>query len=323
MKRRDCIKTLSATAFLLSAKSFAQGHIEVPKIIRIIVPYSPGGSNDVFGRALAQKISGSLNTKVIVENRPGAGGATGAVYVANSQGDGANLLIGSNSMVMNAVVQVNPQYDPVKSFKTVAILNTGPNLILVNKTSKYNTLQGLIDGMKSGEVRNYGSAGIGSAAHLFTELLNRDLKTSVQHIPYKGITNAIIDMIGGSVDLVIATPASASGQLNAGYIKALAVTSSTPSRFFPGMPTVSQNVPNYEAQSWWGIFASYKTPPELVQLLNQHIIGACKDSSMIDMFNREATIPVDMNIKQAADFVASEKDRWGKVATNRNIRSES
>lgn len=323
MDRRQFAKLAATVAgsACLPQVALAQGRL--PSTVRIIVPFTAGGSNDIFARALAQKMAVDPGTKIIVENRPGAGGATGATFVASSAGDGANILIGSNSIVMNAVVQVSPQYDPVRSFKTVGILNRGPNLILVSKNSKYNDLQSLFAAMKSGEVRNYGSAGIGSAAHLFTEMLNRELNSSVQHVPYKGIAPAITDMIGGNIDVVIATPASSSGQLRAGYIKALGVTSAEPSPFFPDLMTCTKLLPNFVAESWWGMFASAKTPPELVQYLNQLISTACKDPYMVDMFTREATTPVNMNTKVAADFVAAEKDKWAKVATSRNIRSDT
>lgn len=301
----------------------ANAQSRLPATVRIIVPFTAGGSNDVFARALAQKMPVDSSTQIIVENRPGAGGASGSAFVAGSPGDGGHILIGSNSMVMNAVVQVSPQYDPVKSFKTVSILNRGPNLILVSKNSKYNDLPSLFAAMRSGEVRNYGSAGIGSAAHLFTEMLNRELNSSVQHVPYKGIAPAITDMIGGNIDVVIATPASSSGQLKAGYIKALGVTSAETSPFFPDLMPCTKLLPNFVAESWWGIFASAKTRPELVQYLNQLIQTACKDRYMVDMFTREATTPVNMSTQVAADFVAAETEKWGKVARSRNIRSDT
>ncbi len=323
MDRRLFNKYAAAAAASTIALESAHAQNRLPATVKIIVPFTAGGSNDVFARALAQKMPVESGVQIIVENRPGAGGASGSAFVAGSPGDGANILIGSNSMVMNAVVQTSPQYDPVTSFKTVAILNRGPNFILVSKNSKYNDLQSLFAAMKSGEVRNYGSAGIGSAAHLFTEMLNRELNSSVQHVPYKGIAPAITDMIGGNIDIVIATPASSSGQLKGGYIKALGVTSAEPSPFFPELMPCTKLLPNFVAESWWGIFASAKTRPELVQYLNQLIQTACKDPYMVDMFTREATTPVNMNTKVAADFVASEKDKWGRVARSRNIRSDT
>lgn len=328
MNRRDVLAILPSLTLLSglgsSASVFAsQTDIKLPSVVKIIVPYSAGGSNDVFGRALAQKLSSIIKTNVVVENKPGAGGATAATMVATSPADGSNLLIGSNSMVMNSVIQTRPQYDPVSSFKTISILNTGPSLILVGKNSKYNDLKSLFEGMKKGDVHNYGSAGIGSAAHLISEMLNRELNSSVEHVPYRGITNALTDMIAGNVDFVIATPASANGQIKAGYVKALGITSLNPSPFYPDMPTFSQLLPNFEAESWWGIFASAKTPAPLVEYLNKAIVAACQDQFMLDVFKREGTVPVDMNMQEAGLFVASEKDRWGKVAISRNIRSEA
>jgi len=323
MERRHFAKLAACMTGSVLAPGLLRAQPRLPVTVRMVVPFTAGGSNDVFARALAQKLGSDGTVKLVVENRPGAGGATGAAFVAASAGDGANLLIGSNSMVMNAAIQINPQYDPVKSFKTIAVLNRGPNFILVSKDSKYNDLQSLFNGMKSGAVKNYGSAGIGSAAQLFTEMLNRDLGSNVQHIPYKGITNAITDMIGGNVDMVIATPASAGGQVKGGYIKALGVTSAEPSPFFPDLVTAARILPGYVAESWWGIFASAKTPPDLVAHLNQLIVGACKDQFMIDMFKREATTPVYMDARTAGEFVAAEKDRWSKVARSRNIRSDT
>ena len=323
MKRRNLIKFASALPFINISNTFATARVNFPKVVEIVVPYTPGGSNDVFARALAKKITENEKINIIVENKPGAGGSFGAVQVAQSSGNGEYLLIGSNSMVMNAVVQTKPKYHPVESFKTVSVLNRGPNLILVSKNSKYNSLAELIEGVKSGEVKTYGSAGIGSAAHLFTEMLNRELNSNIMHVPYKGITNAIIDMMGENIDLVIATPASASGQIKAGLIKALGVTSAGNSDFFPDLEPVTNYLPNYIADSWWGIFASNKTSPELLSELHRIFDTASKDQEMIEMFKREATIPTYMGQKEAENFVAEETETWGKVAKSRNITSDN
>lgn len=321
MDRRTFGKVSVCAAGGMLAPQILRAQPTLPSIVKIVVPFSPGGSNDVFARALAEQLSDELKINVIVENKPGAGGATGSALVAKAAPDGATLLLSSNSMVTSNVVQAKPPFDAATSFTTLAILNKGPSLIIVSGTSKYNDLPSFFDGMKKGEVKNYGSAGIGTNAHMATEMLNYALKTNVVHVPYKGIANVAVDLIGNNVDMVITTGASVSGQLRSGHLKAIGVTSREPSPFFKDLKPVAQYLPNYDVESWWGVFAPANLPLPIAEMLNRKINEISRKPKMADLFKNESTTPVNMSLEQARKFVADEKDKWQLVARSRNIQA--
>lgn len=319
MDRRQFSKmaTLAAGGVLLPQAALAQAAL--PGLVKIVVPFAPGGSNDVFARALAEQLSADMKINFIVENRPGAGGATGSAQVSKAAPDGATLLLTSNSIATNNAVQVKPPFDVATSFKHLAILNKGPSLIIVNGNSKYNDLPSLFDAMKKGAIRNYGSAGVGTNAHMAGEMLNFGLNTDVTHVPYKGIANVATDIIGNDIDFVITTSASVAGQLKGGYLKAIGVTSPEASPFFKGLKPVAEFIPKYEVESWWGVFAPPKLPGALAELLNKKINEITSRSRMSELFKNEATTSVAMDLEQARQFVAAEKDKWVAVANSRKI----
>lgn len=320
MDRRTFGKVSACVAGGVLAPQILRAQPALPSVVKIIVPFSPGGSNDVFARALAEQLSDDMKVSFIVENKPGAGGATGSAQVAKSAPDGATLLLSSNSMVTGNVVQAKPPFDAATSFTTLAILNKGPSLIIVSGASKYNDLPAFFEGMKKGEVKNYGSAGIGTNAHMATEMLNYALKTNVVHVPYKGIANVAVDLIGNNVDMVITTAASVSGQLRSGHLKAIGVTSREPSAFFKDLKPVAEFLPNYDVESWWGVFAPANMPQPLAELLNRKINEMSRKPKMADLYKNESTTPVNMSLAQARKFVADEKDKWLLVAKTRNIQ---
>nr|WP_236844604.1 tripartite tricarboxylate transporter substrate-binding protein [Bordetella sp. 15P40C-2] len=291
----------------------------LPELIKIVVPFSPGGSNDVFARALAQQISQTLNVNCIVENKAGAGGAIGAMQVARSAPDGSTLLLTSNSMITSYVVQANPMIDPIRSFSHVAILNKGPSLMVVSGDSPYRAMPDLIEAVKAGRVQNYGSAGIGSSAHLAGEMLNHALGSNIAHVPYRGMSNVAIDLTANSLDFVITTVASVSGQLRTNQLKAIAVTSPEPSPFFPGLPPMAQYLPGYDVEAWWGVFAPAGTAPEILAILNQNINNIASNSSMVELFKQEATAPTNLGLDDIEKFLIAERDKWGNIAKSRKI----
>ena len=319
MDRRQFSKlaTLAAGGVLLPQALRAQAGL--PSLVKIVVPFAPGGSNDIFARALAEQLTEDMKINFIVENRPGAGGATGSAQVSKGAPDGATLLLTSNSITTNNAVQAKPAFDVATSFTHLAILNKGPSLVIVNGNSKYNDLPGLFDAMKKGVVKNYGSAGVGTNAHLAGEMLNFGLKTEVIHVPYKGIANVATDIIGNQLDFVITTSASVGGQLRGGYLKAIGVTSPEASPFFKGLKPVAEFIPSYEVESWWGVFAPPKMPAALAELLNRKINEITRRPRMAELFKNESTTPVSMDLEQARKFVAAEKDKWVAVAKSRKI----
>jgi len=304
----------------LMLPSIARAEVVLPELVKIVVPFSPGGSNDVFARALAQQLSNELNINCIVENKAGAGGAIGAAQVARSAPDGSTILLTSNSMITSYVVQSNPMIDPINSFAHVAILNKGPSLLIVSGKSKYNDFPSLIEGIKSGAVTNYGSAGLGSSAHMAAEMLNYGLGSNVNHIPYRGMSNVAVDLAGDSVDFVITTAASVSGQLRTNHLKAIAVTSTTPSPFFEHLRPIAEQIPEYDVEAWWGVFAPAETPTPILEFLNKKINEISRKPEMANLYKQEATSPVNMNLDEIKQFLISEREKWNFIAKGRNIQ---
>lgn len=320
MDRRSFAKFSAcfAGASLFPHLSAASG--KLPKIVKIVVPFSAGGSNDVFARALAEQLGQELKTTFIVENKPGAGGAMGSAQVAKGPADGANLLLTSNSIVTSFAVTAKPSYDPRSSFQHIAILNRGPSMLVTHNNTSYKDLPGFIEAVKSQKVTTYGSAGIGSSAHLAGEMLNDGLKSDLLHVPYKGISNVAIDIAGNNLDMVITTPASVSGQIKMGLLKPLGVTSATTSDFFPKLKPVAEYIPQYEVEAWWGVFAAADTPRWMVEMLNAKINEVAARPTLKNLFEKESTVPTSFNLEEAKAFVVKDQERWKTIAKNRKIK---
>ena len=306
---------------ILSVPSFAQD-TPLPKVIRLIVPFSPGASNDLFGRALAQRMSARLGTTVIVENKPGAGGAIGAEAVARGEPDGSILLFSSNSFTTNAAMTAKLPYDMNKSFVPVAMIARSSMIVVVNANSPYRSFPEAIQAMREPKVKmNYGSAGVGGLAHIATELLHSMAGTSAVHVPYKGVSNAITDMMGDNIQIMISTVASVGEQVKAGKLRALAVTSLERSKTMPDLPTVAESIPGYSAESWWGVFAPGGTPRPVVDRLNALIRSITEQPDMRKIFAQESAEPVPMTPGEFNTYYTAEIAKWKKLAQERNLSS--
>lgn len=309
---------LSAAMTPVSA-AYAQ-EASVPKMIKIVVPFSAGGSNDLFARALAQKLGAKLGTNVIVDNRPGAGGSIGTESVARADADGSTLLLTSTSFATNAAVQAKLPFDPIKSFAPVAVVAKGAMVLVVGNGTPYKSPADLIKAARdSKNTLNYGSAGPGSIGQMSTELLNSAASATSLHVPYKGVSNAVTDMIGGNIDFMITTFASVGGQLKAGQIRPIAVTSSQRSKFLPNVPTIAEVVPGYQVDVWWAMFAPAKTAPPLVAQLNAAIRDVSAQPDMVALFAQEGAEPTNLSPEQTASYVSEEVGKWKKLARERNI----
>jgi len=308
----------SAAAVLGSSTALAADAPKLPDLIRVVVPFTPGGSNDVYARAIADQLGQRVGRPVVVDNKPGAGGAIGAADVARSKPDGGTLLFTSNSLITRAAVDDKLTYDVRKSFEPVALVARGPMLLVTGKDVPFKTVPELIKFAKSNPV-NYGSAGVGSIGQLSAELLNSLAGIQMTHIPYKGIAGALTDMMGGRIETMITTPASLGGTIDAGKINTLAVTSPNPSKFFPNLPTVAETVPGYSVEVWWGVYAAAGTPKEIVDYLNKEITAITNTEKMIELFAKEASEPTKLTPEEFRSFVDADLTKWTNVAKERNI----
>lgn len=313
------LRIFAASILMLQAHAAFCAEVAIPSMIRMIVPFTPGASNDVFARALSEQLSRKLGVNVIVENKPGAGGIIGSAEVARAKPDGATLLFSSNSFVTRAAVEENLPFDPRKSFTPVAMVAQGAMLLVVSNDTSFKTVKDLIAASKKGPI-NYGSAGIGSIGQMSAELFNSMAQVNMTHVPYKGITGVLADMIGGRIEAMITAPASVGGALSGKQIRPIAVTSLLPSPFFPDLPTVAADLPGYVVDVSWGVYAPANTNTALVDALNQAIREISSTSRMREVFAKESAEPSTMNAKEFAAHVDQELDKWQTLAKARGIK---
>ena len=311
----------SALAFTFVAFSVTSiaSEVTLPQTIKLVVPFTTGGSNDIFARALSEQLGTKLGVTVIVDNKPGAGGVVGAAEVARAKPNGGTLLFSSNSFVTRAAVDTNLPFNHRTSFTPVAMVAQGALLLVVANHTSYKSTAELIKDATQKQV-NYATAGIGSIAHLSTELMNSMAGIQMTHIPYKGISPALTDMVGGRVEALIATPASVGGALRANQVRPIAVTTSTPSPFYPELPPMAQAIPGYSVDVWWGVLGPADMPQAIVDRLNKAINEVSQSPKMKEIFSKEAAVPYIMSAKEFGTYMNQELDKWQKVAKERNIK---
>ena len=309
---------------LLAFTSIVPAQSYPAKPLRLVVPYPPGGSNDVLSRITAQAISPGLGQQVIVENRGGAGGMIGADNVAKSAPDGYSLVNVQASFTANAALRAKMAYDPLGDFVYIGMMARGPLLAVVHPSLPVKNVKELIAlaRAKPGQI-NYGSTGTGGHNHMATELFARMASIKIVHVPYKGVAPALTDLMGGHTQLVMTSLPSALTQVQAGRLKAIAVGSEQRSSFMPQMPTISESgVPGYFAEFWWGIAAPSRTPNDIVNRLATELTRALQSPDLKRRFATEGAEPSVMTREQFTRFVANEITRWRKVAREANIQPE-
>jgi tripartite-type tricarboxylate transporter receptor subunit TctC len=250
---------LVALTLLISAVSAAQ---YPSKPVRVIVPFPPGGSYDVIGRALAQKLSAKWNQPVIVENIGGAGGNIGAHAAAVAAADGYTLLFWGDGVLTNPLIYANAQFQASRDFAGISIVASSPQVLVSNSKSD---VKSLTDVLVSTKRLAYGTAGSGTPGHLAGELLSRSRKTPLDHVPYKGGSPALNDLMGGHIDLVYTGLPACMGFIRSGSIRALAVSSKGRSPVLPDTPSVSESISGYDVDTWYGLLAPKATPPTIRQ----------------------------------------------------------
>ena len=320
--RRPLLPLLAATALLPGFAAQAQDKYP-SKPITIVVPYPPGGSNDVFARIVGKALGDALKQTVIVDNRPGASGNTGTAQVAKAAPDGYTLVAVSSSMTTNAAIQPKMPFDPVKSFAPVAMFAKGPFSVAVNNEVAARTPAELMATLKKQPGKlNYASSGIGSSNQFATEMLKAATGTFVVHVPYRGMGPAVTGLIGGETQLLIASGPSLLPQVRAGRVRAVGITSLKPSPIAPELAPMAGVVPGYEFELWWGLLAPAGTPAAIVAQINEAVNKAIATAEIKDTFLKEGAIASPMSPAQFAAVIASDVPRWQKVAKQQNIVAE-
>lgn len=292
----------------------------LPKLVRIVVPFSAGASNDAIARAIAPALSKRLGASVIVENRPGAASVIGNDAVAKSAPDGSVLLLTSSTFLTVAAATPKLPYDPIGSFAPVATVVQNPSLLAVSALAPFKTTAELIGAAraKPGEI-TYGTAGVGSITHFATELLSIAAKIRMTHVPYKGAANAAIDLAGGQIVVMISSSSTLSPFIRSGKVRVLAVTSPEPHPSFPGIPALSATVPGYSNQVWVGVFAPAGTAPALIERMNREITAIAASPELRNLFEPDGMVPVGTTPGAFAVRVKQELAQWKQIATSRKI----
>jgi tripartite-type tricarboxylate transporter receptor subunit TctC len=294
------------------------------KTIRIVVPFAPGGGTDVIARTLAQEMAKDLGATIIIENKPGAGTIIGTQAVAASEPDGYTLLMGTFANAVNPSLNAKLPYDSHKDFAAVALIARSFNIVVVNPASAIKSIADLIAAAKSDPDKiSYGTYGTGTSAHLAGELFKTMAKVNLTTVPYKGAAPAITDLLGGQIQVMFTTVASAASLIAAGQLRALAVTSAQRSPAFPDLPTVAEaGVPGYAAESWYGLYAPAKTPAEIIDRLNKSAARAVQSEAFKKLGVNEGLVMVASEPAEFDRYVRGEEERWRKVIQDANIRIE-
>lgn len=290
--------------------------------IRLIVPYSAGGSADATARVIAKQIGKNTGQVIVVENRGGSAAIVGTEVVKNADPDGYTLLLGQSVPIsINPAVYKDLPYDPIKDFAPISLTSTYPYIMVVNRSLGVKTLQEFVALAKSKPgALNYGTTGVGASNHLLTELFNLKAGIKMTHIPYRGTALAVADLVAGQVQVVFSDPISALALVNAGTLVALAVTSKDRSPVAPNVPTISESgYPGFDAVGWHGILAPAKTPTAIVAKLNAEIVQALKDPQTRSLLESQAIQVVGSSPQEFASYISRDLALWKDVADQAKI----
>ena len=318
---RRRLLTFAAAMAAAPRLAFAQAGAWPNRTVRIVVPFAPGGTTDILARALAPELGRVFGQTFIVDNKPGAGGNLGAAEVAKSAPDGYTLLMGTvGTHGINQSLYPKLPFDPIKDFAPVTLVAGVPNVLVMNPAKaealKIATVPDLIRYAKANPGKlNMASSGNGTSIHLSGELFKTMTGTFMVHFPYRGSGPALLDLIGGTMDLMFDNLPSAMPQIRAGKLKAIAVTSSQRSAAMPDLPTIAEaaKLPGFDASSWFGLLAPAGTSPDIVNRLQQETARALSTPALKERLLAQGAIPSGMTPSQFAAYIAAETAKWSKV----------
>jgi len=304
---------------VVSGGALAQGYPAKP--VRLVVADAAGGAPDQLARVLAQRLSEGLGQQMVVDNRPGAGGALGADLVARSPADGYSLLLTTTAIyaILPSLKKDLP-YDPVRDFTPISRIATTSNVLVINSTLPAKSVADLVALAKSKPgALNYASAGVGTPAHLAGEMLNLLAGIKLTHVPYKGAAPGLLDVIAGNAQLIITSPIAAGAHMNAGRVRALATTGAERNPSLPDLPTIAETVPGYEITQSWGVVAPAATPGPIVARLASEIGKAMAHSEVKDRVLKTGAVPAASTPAAFESFMQRERKRLAEVIAKSGI----
>jgi tripartite-type tricarboxylate transporter receptor subunit TctC len=313
-----------ASAAMLAAGGLASAQSPFPsKPLHIFVPYSAGGGVDILARTLGDVVSRQWGQGVVVENRPGAGGVVASQALAAAPPDGYTLIVVASGHATNPFLYEKLPYDTFKDFTPISLLASSPNILLVRADSPFKTVADVIAQAqaKPGSLA-YGHAGNGTSTHLAGELLKNLARININAIPYKGGVPAINDLLGGQIPMSFNNGPESVGQLAAGSVRALAVTTASRASFLPDVPSMSETVPGYDTEVWWGLLGPAGMPPDLVAKLSHDFVAALNTDAVTQRLSKLGALPIGSSPKEFDAKIHADYEKWGPIIKAAGMKAE-
>lgn len=313
---------VTALALFVQLDGYAQDSPTKP--VRLISGFQPGGGSDIVARLVADKLGEAWGRPFVVDNRSGAGGTIALAMTAKAPADGYTLMVISGSQITNAAFVTKVPFDLLKVYAPITQATSGPYLLVVHPSVAVQSVKDLIALAKSkpGQL-NYASSGTGSFAHLGMELFKSLTGTSMVHVPYKGAGPALIELIGGQVQVGVPSATSSMPHVRSGKLKALAVTTLQRSSLVPELPSVAESgVPGFSIDSWYGFVAPARTPASIIRKLNAEMVAILKSPAVVSYLAKEGAVPKGSTPAELAETMQAELAKWGKVIRSANIKFE-
>jgi tripartite-type tricarboxylate transporter receptor subunit TctC len=321
---RSSIQIAAVAAAIMAAGGPALAQSAFPsKPVHIFVPYAPGGGVDVLTRTLSDAVSRQWGQSIVVENRPGAGGVVASQALASAAPDGYTLIVVASGHATNPFLYPKLPYDTFKDFTPISLLASSANILLVRADSPFKALLDVIAQAKAkpGGL-SFGHSGNGTSTHLAGELLKSLAKIDIEAIPYKGGAPAINDLLGGQIPMSFNNGPESVGQLEAGTLRALAVTTASRAPFLPNVPSIGESVPGYELEVWWGLLGPGGMPPDLVAKISQDFVAALNTDAVKQRLTRLGATPIGSTPKVFDAKIHADYEKWGPIITAGGIKAE-
>ncbi len=320
--RREALALAAGGALAASVRPALAAYPE--RNVTVVVPFPPGGPNDIIGRLVGQILSDAFGSQAIVENRPGAGGALGVSTTARAEPDGYTLVLPSGvSFVTQPLLQRQSPYR-VEDLRPVSNVTGGPSILAVRKDFEAKSVKDLVALAKSKPgALSYGSSGVGTTLHLGGELFKSMAGAEIAHIPYKGTSEVVVDLIAGRIDMSFISPLVARKLVDDGRVVALATTGKTRAKGWENLPTVAEDgVAGYELDGWYPLLAPVKTPDEVVARLNGVVAAGVKSQAVAGRLAELGFTPIGSSIEEAKALQASEAQKWGRLIAEAKLSTE-
>ena len=309
---------------LIGVGSFCSGQTYPSKPVKIIVPSAPGGGSDIIARQLAQSFTKVFGQSFFVENKPGAGNMIGIEAVMHAPADGYTLLMVPTPLILNPILIKNVGYDPIKDFSPISLAATAPNIFVVNPNIPAKNLREWINlAKKDPNKLNYSSAGVGTSPHMSMELFNYLAGIQTTHVPYKGTTPAITDLLSGQVDAMFINPLTAMPYIQSGKLRALAVSGTKRLDLLPSTPSVMESgISNYVALQWYGLLAPAGTPDNIIQMIQKEMVKALQNKEIKERLLAEGAEPMGSSSEEFKTLIKNDYQKWSEVARRAKIEAQ-